>query len=67
MNRSIDTRDIAIRIFFYDGFDESTGEYYSLAEAFRENFVEHVDNRIYPTDRCSIIEWSFDAGRTWQR
>ena len=67
MSETINTKDIRIRVFFYDGLDKDTGEYLQLGESFSEGYLWIHGNTIVPYDECSIIEWSFDAGKTWQR
>lgn len=48
--------NIKARVFFYDGVDRKTGEYITLEEAFKEGYVEIVEDELKPTDECSIIE-----------
>lgn len=47
---------IEARVFFYNGIDRKTGEYLSLEEAFKEGYVEIVENELRAIDECSIIE-----------
>lgn len=56
---------IKARVFFFDGSDILSGEWYSLAEAIREDFIVAEDDILKPFDECSIIcqyngEWDQD-------
>ena len=45
------------RVFFFDGEDIDSGEFYSLEEAIREDYVVIEGDEITPFDECAIICW----------
>ncbi len=45
------------QVFFYDSENIDTGEFISLQNALSEDYVRVVNNKIVPTDQCSIIIW----------
>ncbi len=47
--------EIKAKVWFYDGKDLSTGEWYTLEEAFNEMFVIVEGNELNRSDECSII------------
>jgi len=48
-------REIKARVWFYDGEDLSTGEWYTLEHAMLEQFVIVEGDELRPFDECSII------------
>jgi len=49
------SREIRARVWFYDGDDLSTGEWYTLQGAIGEQFVIADGNGLLSDDECSII------------
>lgn len=49
-------REIKFRVFFYDGKDKKTGGYYTIQDAFNDEWIDLNGDAIISTDECSIIE-----------
>lgn len=44
------------RIIFWDGSDESTKEYITAEQAYKDDLITFKGNELVPTDECTIIE-----------
>ncbi len=49
--------EIKCKIWFYDGEDLATGEWYTLEQAVLEQFVIFENNEMKPFDECSLLVW----------
>jgi hypothetical protein len=48
-------KEIEINVIFWDNKSIETLYHYTLQQAFNENFIEIIDNKLVPTDECTII------------